>query len=104
MTCVDLVSWVCVDSIKALRFLKNSSLLGWLNSECTSKQCQESLRKKISFSENCCLLTILSIKFLIEKGLKIIPNGFVVIWNLKYWNFFPMFSAKQDPKEIILES
>jgi hypothetical protein len=49
-------------------------------------------------------LTTLETKFSIETGLKIIPNGFVVIWNLKYSNFMPMLSAKQDPKDTILES
>jgi hypothetical protein len=48
-------------------------------------------------------LTTLEIRFSIETGLKMIPNGFVVLWNLKYWNFSPIFSAKQEPIEVILE-
>jgi hypothetical protein len=48
-------------------------------------------------------LTTLETKFSIATGLKIIPNGLVVIWNLKYWNLSPIFSAKQEPKDKILE-
>ena len=58
----------------------------------------------MSFSVKFCLLTTLETRFSIEIGLKIIPNGFVVIWNLKYWNFPPMFSVKHEPNDTILES
>jgi hypothetical protein len=61
------------------------------------------LWKKISFSVYFLLLTTLETKFSIATGLNIIPNGLVVIWNLKYWNLSPIFSAKQEPKDSILE-
>jgi hypothetical protein len=38
-----------------------------------------------------------------ETGLKIIPNGLQVFSNLKKSNFSAIFTAKQEPKDTILE-
>ena len=58
----------------------------------------------MSFSVNVLFSTARQINFSKETELKIIPKGLVVLWNLKYSNFLPIFSAKHEPNNSIFES